>query len=167
MKTYKASNKLSLNGVCYEKRYKIWCVTSTRIMRAHRRIYQRFFDDGKAALKFMEGIDRYFRDNNPEAELTKTDFLQAGNGEVRKSNRTYTFGNNPWDKQIFHLKMVPVLDFCDEADGTETANTEMTTTEMREELSALNFSKEYIDSLDDDQVSSLYDEQLGEEDDDE
>lgn len=162
MQTMKGTGKMALNGVCYEKKYNVWCVTSTRIQKIHRRISQRLFDSDKAAVKYMCGIEEFFKGRNPEAELTKNDWLQTASGEVRKCNHTYTFGGNSWDKQIFHLKKVNVLDICEE-DG-EADDVNITVFDMRHRLESLNYSKEYLDGLDDTSVTDLYTDEFGSDD---
>jgi hypothetical protein len=169
MQTLKGTKKLALNGVCYEKKYNIWCVTSTRIQKSHRRIYQRFFNSGEAAAEYMKGIVTWFVGKNPEAELTKDDFLKTWSGEVRKANKTYTFGGNPWNKQIFHLKKVNVLELCEEGnaddmeeeDGVSKPSPEV----MRRQLGSMNYSEDYISKLGDSELDELWEEEFGSVDD--
>lgn len=169
MQTLKGTKRMSLNGVCYEKKYNIWCVTSTRIQKSHRRIYQRFFDSGEAAAEYMKGIVAWFVGKNPEAELTKDDFLKTYSGEVRKANKTYTFGGNPWDKQIFHLKKVHVLELCDEVNDDdmeeEDGKCRPSAEVMRRQLGGMNYSEEYISRLSDSELEELWEEDFGDDND--
>ena len=165
----KTEKKIALNGVVYRKNdTQVWCVTSTRIQKAHRRIYQRMFADDKSAVEYFKGIDKYFTDRNPEAELTKSDWLQLPSGEIRKCNKTYTFGGSPWDKQIFHLKKMVVLelDNSHDADGdTEKKNIYfMSRDDMVAELSGRNYSMEYLQGLDDEKLKTLYDAEFCDDD---
>lgn len=166
----KTERKINLNGVVYRKNdTQVWCVTSTRIQRAHRRIYQRMFADDKSAVEYFKGIDKYFTDHNPEAELTKSDWLQLPSGEVRKCNKTYTLGSVLWDKQIFHLKKMVVLELDNPGDISEQPQVSnislMTKEDIIVELSGRNYSMEYLQSLDDDKLKALYDAEFCDDDD--
>lgn len=156
----KNKGELILNGMVFKKQFKVWTVTSCRILSKKRKINNTLFANDKLAMAYFRKLVKEFESSNKGIlDVRKNEHAANRNGEITKADKTYVLNNNEWDRQTFHVKLTYVLDIPDDHDNstdfTDDMMEDLFISDMPEDNN--NNTVSVLDYIDDEVIDTLTD----------